>query len=325
MRRSRSFVPLVALAALGAAGAAGRAVEVRAQEAARAAAPAPAPAPFFWRIDGRVPSYLFGTIHVPDERVLALAGPVEQAFDRADAVYTEIPLDPATQVSIMGRVLLPGDKTLSDVIGAPLAARLAKAVERALSRSAPKGTAAALTAMLNRMQPWAAMSQLPMLEFLPDMFAGRQALDAALWTRAQKAGKALRALETVDEQLGTFERFTLQEQTRMLELALDEMEKNPAGEGSPARLLVAAYLSGDSERLMSTLQESMGADRELYTKVSTVLLDERNVRMADRILERLAQEPQTVHFFAVGAAHYPGPRGIVSLLEKKGLTVTRVR
>ena len=62
---------------------------------AGAQAPPPSdgkPGPFLYRIDGAVPSHLFGTIHLPDERVLELPSSVERALDDADAVYTEVKL-----------------------------------------------------------------------------------------------------------------------------------------------------------------------------------------------------------------------------------------
>ena len=36
--------------------------------------------PFLWLVEGRTPLYLFGTIHVPDDRVLALPPSVMKAF-----------------------------------------------------------------------------------------------------------------------------------------------------------------------------------------------------------------------------------------------------
>ncbi len=49
-------------------------------------------APLLWQ--GRLGTHhvsLFGTIHVPDARVLALSAPVRGAFNRADRVVTENP------------------------------------------------------------------------------------------------------------------------------------------------------------------------------------------------------------------------------------------
>ena len=182
--------------------------------AAAAAAAQPIKAPLLWRIEGRVPTYLFGTIHVPDALVTSLPRTVEQAFEASGAVFTEIPMDGATQLGVMNKVLLPGDQTLSDVLGKPLYARFSEAVQRSLPKDAPSGMAGAITAMLGRMKPWAAMSQLSLIEFLPDMMAGRKPLDTMLYDRARSSGKEAGALETVDEQLAVFEGFSLGEQVR---------------------------------------------------------------------------------------------------------------
>lgn len=298
--------------------------------AAQAPAPAAAPAtpaatvPLLWRIEGATPAYLFGTIHVPDERVLALPAPVQKAFDEAGVLYTEIPMDAATQVGIMGKVMLPGDQKLGDVVGPALMARMAKAVEKTVGPTAPTGTASMLTAMMGRMKPWAAMSQLSLLEFLPDLYAGRQPLDMMLWSNAVKAGKKVDALETVDEQLAVFDAFSVAEQTRMLELTLDGMEKTDGGK-SQTRALVETYLGGDLEALIRAMNDAMASDRELMKRFTAVALDARNRLMAERIQAKRVESPATVQFFAVGAAHYAGDTGIVALLEKRGLKVTRLR
>src|SRR5687767_1251819 len=91
-----------------------------AQAAAQAQAQAQAPAqtqapvsavktPFLWRIEGPVPSYLYGTIHVPDAQVTVLPPAVEKAFASSAAVFTEIPMDGALQIGMMGKMMLPGD------------------------------------------------------------------------------------------------------------------------------------------------------------------------------------------------------------------------
>src|ERR671927_413740 len=59
--------------------------------------------PFLWRIDGPVPSYLYGTVHVPDPRVLELPEVVRKAFDASDVFNAEIPLDPETQAGMLSK------------------------------------------------------------------------------------------------------------------------------------------------------------------------------------------------------------------------------
>jgi uncharacterized protein YbaP (TraB family) len=145
-----------------------------------------------------------------------------------------------------------------------------------------------------------------------------------LYTRAQKDGKTVGALETVDEQVGVFEAFTDSEQTRMLELTLDELDV-AAKTGRPSsQAMIAGYLSGDLDRLAKMMNDSMEGDTALSRKFADLALSRRNVIMADRIAARRAEQPDRVCFFAVGAGHYAGDRGILQLLAKKGLKVTRL-
>jgi uncharacterized protein YbaP (TraB family) len=281
-------------------------------------------APFLWRIEGPVPSYLYGTIHVPDPRVTTLPPAVEQAFKSSAAVFTEIPMDGALQLGMMSKMLLPGDQTLSQVLGPELYARLSSTIQRSLPKDSAGPMVAAMTAMLGRMKPWAAMLQLTMIEFLPDMLAGNKALDTMLFDRAKSDGKETGGLETIDEQLAVFEALTMDEQVRILKLTLDTMDEAHKAGISKARELIDGYLTGDLDTLAAMSNESMKGEEELQKKFMARALDGRNVVMVDRLLAKRAERPDKTCFFAVGALHYAGAEGIIALLEKKGLKVTRV-
>ncbi len=282
--------------------------------------------PFLWRVEGRAPLaplYLFGTIHVPDDRVLALPPSVVKAFGEASAVYTEIPMDSATQMGIMGKVMLPDGTQLSDVIGQPLYDRMTAAAGKALGAE-HAGMGAMLGPVFQRMKPWAAMSQLSLLEFLPEMLAGKQPLDSMLYARAQSDGKKVGALETPDEQIAVFESFTTREQIRMLELTLDEIERVKPGERTQTQALIDAYLSGDMAVVSEVMEDAMAGDRALMARFRDIAITRRNNHMTERILALRREQPSTVFFVAVGTAHYAGPTGIVAQLQKAGLKVSRV-
>jgi len=293
--------------------------------AVSAAVPAGGKAPFLWKVEGgRAPLYLFGTIHVPDDRVLTLAPSVEKAFGEASAVYTEIPMDGATQLGIMGKVMLPDGTQLSDVIGQPLFDRMTAAAQKTLGAE-HAGIGAMLDPLFQRMKPWAAMSQLSLLEFLPDMMAGKQPLDAMLYARAQSEGKTVGALETPEEQIAVFESFSTREQIRMLELTLDEIERVKPGDRTQTQALIDAYLSGDMTVVAQVMDEAMAGDRALMARFQDIAITRRNNHMSERILALRREQPSTVFFVAVGTAHYAGPTGIVAQLQKAGLKVGRVQ
>ncbi len=282
----------------------------------------PATPPLLWEgHHGTTRLALFGTIHVPDARVLALAPQVRAAFARADRVVTEIALDPATQARMASALMLPADQRLRAIIGDARFARLETQVRHAVASRAP-AIAPVLVGMLDRLKPWAALAQLATLDYLPDMLEGKVALDAQLYADAKAAGKQVGGLETVAEQAGTFDAFTADEQASLLDAALAELET--PDDGIDTASLVQWYLDGDAEKLARALAHTPGDDA-LARKFETEVLVARNHRMADRIDALRRQAPDESLFVAVGALHLVGRDNLPQLLAARGYDIARVR
>jgi uncharacterized protein YbaP (TraB family) len=278
-------------------------------------------APLLWQ--GRMGAHevsLFGTIHVPDERVLALPPAVGHAFDRADRVVTEIALDARQQAALAAALLLPEGQRLRAIIGEARFARLEARVRTALASTAPEA-APLVAGMLDRLKPWAAMAQLASLEYLPDLLAGRTSLDAQLYASATAAGKKVGGLETVAEQAGTFDVFSLDEQAALLDEALRDLE---VPHGPTGAMMVQWYLEGDGEKLAAALVQGSG-DRTLARKFEAEVLVKRNHRMADRIEALRRDTPDERLFVAVGALHLVGTENLPQLLQARGYDISRVR
>ena len=291
--------------------------------ATRAAEPA---RPLLWKVErpGHPTAWLFGTIHVPDPRVLALPAIVRDALASADRLVTEIPLDAEAQLAVAGALMLPPDARLRDILGPERFSRLVATIRAAVDDEAPL-VGAAVVGALDRLKPWAAMAQLAMVEYLPDLLAGRPSLDARLHADAHAAGKALSALETVDEQAGVFDVFSLDQQLALRDAALDQAE-DAAASGSvlPGRLLVDRYLTGDADALEHALDAQAPKDAALARKFEQALLHDRNVRMAERFDALRQAHPEEVFFVAVGTLHLVGEGSLPTLLADRGYRVTRV-
>jgi uncharacterized protein YbaP (TraB family) len=118
---------------------------------------------------------------------------------------------------------------------------------------------------------------------------------------------------------------TMDEQVRMLKLTLDAMDEAHKAGKSASRELIDGYLTGDLDKLAAMSNDSMKGEEELQKKFMARALDGRNRVMVTRLLEKRAERPTKTCFFAVGTLHYAGAEGIVALLEKKGLKLTRIR
>ena len=285
------------------------------------AAQTSASAPLLWQ--GRLGAHrlaLFGTIHVPDRRVLALAPAVRAAFDGADRVVTEIPLDTAQQAELAAALVLPQGQRLRTIVGDAVFARLEARVRTALTPLAPE-MAPLMAGILDRLKPWAAMSQLATLEYLPDLLAGRTPLDVKLYGDAVAAGKKVGGLETVAEQAGTFDAFSQQEQTALLDQALRDLDTTA---GPTSAQLVEWYLEGNGDKLAAALSQGSG-DAALARKFEAEVLVKRNHRMADRIDALRRDAPGEAVFVAVGALHLVGNDNLPQLLQARGYEISRVR
>ncbi len=270
--------------------------------------------PLLWKIHGQRPSYVFGTIHVPDDRVLALSKSVTNAIDGCDELNTEIPMDMGTQLSTATKMMLPDGKTLEQV----LPKKLYKKLEGLFTA---KGFP---FAPLNRMKIWAITAQVVLLDHLLE-FSTKKPLDMVIYLRAQKNGKRVGGIETVEEQLSVFDSLTIKEQVRMLQQTLDQLDEFRAKGSDPVTELLDAYLKGDEKNLYDTMMETYDPTNPLDKKIMKRLFFDRNIRMADRMAAKLKKNEKSSFFFAVGAGHLLGDQGVVSLLRKKGFKLTRVK
>ncbi len=275
-------------------------------------------APLLWVVthdDIDEPSFLFGTIHLPDERVKRLQPAVRQAFAMSGAVYTELPMETAVMMEAAQRSMLPDGKMLIDV----LPEKLYERTEAYVTKKAPGFPFAAL----ERLKVWAIAVQLSMLDIMEEM-ARNEPLDMTLYNRAKRQDKEVGGLETLDEQIGVFDSLSTAEQIEMLEQSLQLLEDADKEGRDMLEELTRSYLKGDEELMVKLAFEYLDLSKPLNKKIFQKLLIERDERMAERIAEKVRAAPDKSFFFAVGAMHMAGEKGVDALLEKDGFEVRRV-
>lgn len=286
-----------------------------AQQDAAKDAPGREAKPFLWRIETDPPSYLFGTAHIPDRRILDLPQVVKDAVAASDELYTEIPMDMVSQLAMAPKMMLPGDQTLKDILPKETYDR----ADAILKKKGMGGIGA-----LNKTKVWALAATMMTIDMMKDM-AKYQVLDMYLSTEAALAGKKTGAVETVEEQLGVFESMTIDEQIKMLNDSMDAMEKAEKEGTNQREILVKHYLAGDVDAMYADLMKEYGsADSEEMKKFEKVFIVDRDIKMADRIHAMLEKKDGKARFFAFGAAHFRTGKGVGHLLEQKGYKVTRL-
>lgn len=190
--------------------------------------------PFLWMIDGDNPSYLYGSIHLGNQDILTLPDVVVDAIDDADKLFWEVELDSETQARSTELSLLTGGETLSNLLTQDIIDRL----DLFLARFGIDHT------VFSQYKIWAIASSLALLEEIQDLLE-YGSLDGYIWKLALSKDKETGEIETVEEQIGVFDSFTISEQISLLNNTLVSLEEY-AGIGQSITIeMKDAYLLGD--------------------------------------------------------------------------------
>jgi uncharacterized protein len=278
-------------------------------------------APYLWKVTspgGTATSWIFGTIHLPRPDVTRIPPVVRDAIDHSDAVYTEIPADIPTMLRVVPMMMLPNERTVDTVLGPELTASL----ESEIKAIQPELT----LKPFSRFKPWALVATILQLEDQLK-YPGAVALDTLIYQRAASADKEVGGIETPEEQIGIFDEFTDAEQVLMVKDTLKQLDAIRKENRAVTDFLAELYLAGDLDKLVAEIMklDSIGDNPALSAKFLDRLLYRRNTLMAERIAKRLREHPKTKFFFAIGAGHLHGNRGVIADLKKAGFTLTRVQ
>ena len=264
-----------------------------------------------WKLErGAVaPSYLFGTIHITDERVLRLPDEVAQAFDGARSATFEVIMTDELRLRLAKAMIAPPDRTLDRVLGPAL-------YDDAMAAGARYGFA---PEQLKYFKPWALAMFLsvPQAEFARSAM-GALPLDQALQDRARTQGKPVYQLETGTEQIALFNELSEADQLSMLESAIQDNARIE----TLFEDLTTRYLARDVGGIHSEMiQQSKSMDEQLIKMFLLRFNEARNRTMVRRMAAHLGAGGA---FVAIGALHLPGETGLLSLLAAQGYQISRV-
>ena len=270
--------------------------------------------PFLWKVEkGKTTAYLFGTMHIPSPELSILPPVVVSTLENSDGVYTEIDMSFMNQMKITTLMLRKDGKSLQSILSKKLYSR----TENYLKTISPALTLEPFA----QMKIWALSATLALLkEQLKHM--GLVPIDDIIFTYGKEHKKVVGGIESVDEQLNYFDKFTMQEQILMLESTLDYMETHSSYTDDMKKL----YLEGDGSKMIAFSNEQFQNKKylKLEEKFMEVLLYQRNIIMAQRIDKLLKKYPKQQQFFAFGVMHFLDKKSVITNLEKMGYRVRRV-
>ena len=266
---------------------------------------------FLWEIDSETSTvYIMGSIHFATDDMYPLGTAVEQAFRRADYLVVEAdagksPPDEIRKLT-MKFALFPQGTQLSKNIPVETLERLNEALSRfCLTIDA-----------FEEMKPWFAAANLSSLYLMFEGFSPEAGIDFYFIDRARGI-KPILELESVEQQLSSFNRLTESLQLKYLEAAIDDAQEPP----DELEALIAAWKAGDERTFADTVRVSFEKNPPLMPIYDALYID-RNREMSGRIESYLSTS--STYFIVVGAGHIGGTGGILDLLAHEGYRIRQI-
>ena len=248
-------------------------------------------------------SYLYGTMHIQDERVFQFQEGVQKAFDRSVIFAMELNMDSVNTLELMSELIMESPHRLDSL----LSEKEYEIVNQYFKDSLGIGLL-----IFNKMQPIYTSQMVSLKKMNKD---SAEALDIYLFNKAKEQNKIVVGLEFMEEQINAFKSIPYDIQAKELFNAVEDAIN---GEDQQIDGLIEHYIKGDLDKLLALTLESEFSDNEINTIFQKVFLVNRNHKMADRS-EKHINKGST--FIAIGAAHLPGDEGVIENLRKKGYTV----
>jgi len=256
-----------------------------------------------WKISGKgiqAPSYIYGTFHLlcPDDFVMDTA--VKQAFHQTKQLYLEIDMtDPSITAKMMTQLVMKDGHTLKDYISKTDFDSCSAIFLNKAGLPLP---------LLATYKPYMLTSFLypAMLGCTPVAF------ELEFAKMAKQDSIPVKGLETVEFQMGIFDEIPYAEQAKMLVKSLYEFDQSK----KELKELVQQYKQKD----IAVLQSSIEDDKD-FGQYEAVLLNKRNANWIPQIITQSSSMPT---FYAVGAGHLGGDKGVINLLKQQGFVVTPV-
>lgn len=255
-----------------------------------------------WKIEGKgiKTSYLFGTIHIQDERVFNFDSAFWEAFNSCDAYAMELLMEDISKEEISEAMLLPKGKILADFISE---SRI-KELDSLLLKYTGGGIS-----IYQRMKPFFVSSQL-LQSRLPK--GETEAMDIFLQNQARLKGMKLFGIERLTDQTAAIDKISIPDQVDMLLSGLADTSASM----DDFNVMIRTYCSQNLDSMLILM-----ADTSMPENFNQAFLIDRNRNMAKNIVKI---SRKTSCFHAIGAAHLPGSKGVIAWLRKFGYKVTPV-
>ncbi len=240
-------------------------------------------------------SYLFGTMHITDQRAFKHFDRITTIMSTCDLFATEIDLSESSNPKLISLMLLPPGKKLSNLLKPRELKRLDKIFKNLNGSS---------------VEFYENVIPMQIMGMLSNLILGaenKDVLDIALYKTALKLEISNTGLESIEDHMNVLTTISIDEQKKMLKAVI----KNFKSYTKLTKKMLELYIDGNVQKIYKIGRKNVG-------KFNKVLLLNRNIKMRDSFLQKSSE---SMLFAAVGAGHLGGKNGLLRLLKLSGKKV----
>jgi uncharacterized protein len=249
------------------------------------------------------PSYLYGTIHMICKDDFVMNEATKQKFSETQQVYLELDMDdPKMMPEMMKSMYMTDGSTIKTLLSEPDYQKVSQFFKDTLKMNI--GT-------MDKMKPFV-LSSMSVTKLLSCPI---QSYEETFMKMAKEEKKEILGLETVQDQFGAMDKMGMKKQADMM---LVKLVENWTDGKQEFKQMITDYKNQDVEALLQDMEKSKTSDANFQED----LLVTRNQNWIPKI-QQITKEKST--FFAVGAGHLGGKKGVIALLRQAGFTVKAVK
>ena len=270
--------------------------------------------------DAKNASYIIGTYHLADASFTEKIPGLQTALAETEQVYGEVNMEnmmqPASIQKMTAAMMLPEGQTLKTVLTPEQFGKVSAFAKELMGVGLDNDM---VFSQMGKMSPKALATQFTLLLFIKNSatpFNPANGLDNFFQMQAKQNNKPIGGLETIDFQIETLYKSTpIERQVEELICLVDNKEYNLM----MVQEISKAFYAQDLQAIEKAADEKLNNSCDSTPEEEETLIYGRNDNWMKLMPGIMAEKPT---FFAVGALHLVGERGMLAQLQKAGYTVT---
>lgn len=269
------------------------------------------------------PSYIIGTHHLANVGFVNQINGVTEALTETDQVYGELVWDTMTNIdslkAVQNAMTLPAGKTIKDYLTPDEYKRLDAFMVAKMGTGLSNPMVAS---KMGNLTPMALVTQFQLLLYMTKHmgeFDPSSTFDQYFQAQAKKNGLPCGGLETLQKQIDVL--YTGKPMSRQVEELMCFID-NENFNSQMMEDLTSAFYAQNLETLKQVMDRKLGGKCDSTPEEEDMLINNRNADWVAKMPGIMTSKPT---FFAVGAAHLPGDKGVLQLLRNAGYTIEGVR